>query len=208
MRRRAAASSGTADSSSVSGAPDSLTRVTGRGFVWSFGGGIGQALLNIVSIVLLSRLLTPAQFGAAAAASLVVGWAAVLSHVGVGPALVQRKALQDEEVSAAFIFSAVLSAVLALALFVLTPVFNVVVGLPADSSLLRLLSVSLLLLGVAAVPTGLLQRQLRFRALMVVDLLAAGPGTIGVSLVLAVLGFGAYSLVWGSIASSLITAVG
>ena len=208
MRRRSADSPGTADSSSVSGAPESLTRVTGRGFVWSFGGGVGQALLGIVSIVLLSRLLTPAEFGAAAAASLVVGLAGVLSQVGVGPALVQRKSLDDAEVSAAFVFSTGLSAVLALVLFVLTPVFNLVVGLPADSSLLQLLSVSLLLLGIAAVPTGLLQRRLRFRAMMVVDLLAAGQGAIGVSLVLALLGFGAYSLVWGSIASSLITAVG
>lgn len=193
---------------SVAGAPESLTRVTGRGFVWSFGGGVGQAVLSITSIVLLSRLLTPAQFGAAAAASLVVGLAAVVSQVGVGPALVQRKDLDDDEVAAAFAFSAVLSALLALGLYLLAPLFNRVVGLPPDSSLLELLSVSLLLLGLAAVPTGLLQRQLRFRAMTAVDLLAAGPGAIGVSLVLAVLGFGAYALVWGAVASALVTALG
>jgi PST family polysaccharide transporter len=204
MRRRTAA----AVSSSTSGAPESLTRITGRGFVWSFGGGLGQAVLSIASIVLLSRLLTPVEFGAAAAAALVVGLAAVLSQVGVGPALVQRKDLTDDEVSAAFVFSVGLSACLALALFLLTPFFNQVVGLPPADSLLRLLSVSLLLLGLAAVPTGLLQRQLRFRAMTIVDLLAAGPGAIGVSLVLAVLGFGAYSLVWGAITSAMVTAVG
>ena len=190
------------------GSGESLTRSTGRGFVWSFGGGLGQAVLGIVSIVVLSRLLTPVQFGAAAAAGLVVGFAAVLSEIGVGPALVQRKTLDEQEVSAAFVFSVALSACLALALFLLTPVLNRVVGLPADNDLLHLLSVSLLLRGLSAVPAALLQRALRFRAIMVVDLLAAGPGAIGVSLVLAVLGFGAYALVWGSIASSLVTAVG
>ena len=201
-------SKGDREAGAAPGRPDSLTRVTGRGFVWSFGGGLGQAVLGIASIVLLSRLLTPAEFGAATAAALVVGLAAVLSQVGVGPALVQRKVLADHEISAAFVFSVGLSACLAVLLFLLAPLFNVLVGLPPESSLLRLLSVSLLLLGLAAVPTGLLQRQLRFRAMTVVDLLAAGPGAIGVSLVLAVLGFGAYALVWGSIASALVTAVG
>lgn len=176
--------------------------------MWSFGGSVGQAVLSVASIVLLSRLLTPTEFGAAAAASLVVGLAAVVSQLGVGPALVQRATLDDEEVAAAFTFSAVLSAVLAAGLFALTPVFNRVVGLPPDSSLLRLLSVSLLLLGLTSVSTAVLQRRLRFRQMMVVDLLAAGPGAIGVSLVLAVLGFGAYALVWGAIASATVTALG
>jgi O-antigen/teichoic acid export membrane protein len=207
MRRRLSGGA-TAEPPAGTDAPESLTRVTGRGFVWSFGGSLGQAIMGMASIVLLSRLLTPAEFGAAAAAALVVGLASVVSQVGVGPALVQRKTLSDAEVSAAFLFSMAMSLVLAALLFLLAPRFNALVGLPRDSSLLRLLSLSLLLAGLAAVPTGLLQRRLRFRAMMIVDLLAAGPGAIGVSLALALLGFGAFSLVWGSIASAFVMAVG
>jgi len=205
MRRRPGATAGAAGPPA---AARSLTGTTARGFVWSFGGGVGQALMSIASIVLLSRLLTPAQFGAAAAAGLVVGLAALFSQLGVGPAVVQRKDLTDEQVVAASVFSVVLSLALALLLLPLTPLFNSLVGLPRDSGLLRLLSVSLPLSGLAAVPMGLLQRRLRFRAMTVVDLLAAGPGAIGVTLVLAVLDFGAYSLVWGVLASAAITAVG
>ncbi|HWU05210.1 MAG TPA: oligosaccharide flippase family protein, partial [Streptomyces sp.] len=64
------------------------------------------------------------------------------------------------------------------------------------------------LAGLAAVPTGLLQRRLQFRAMSVVDVLAAGPGAMGVSVLLAALGFGAWSIVWGAVASAAITAVG
>jgi O-antigen/teichoic acid export membrane protein len=187
---------------------ESLTRLTGRGFIWSFGGGLGQALMGVLSIVVLSRLLTPSEFGAAAAAALVVGLATAITQVGLGPALVQRSSLRDEEVFAAFVCSLAMSLALAVLLFLAAPTLNRLVGLPSESMLLRLLCLSLLLSGVAAVSRGLLQRALRFRAMTTVDLLAAGPGAFGVCVVLAVLGFGAFALVWGSIASSFITAVG
>jgi PST family polysaccharide transporter len=58
------------------------------------------------------------------------------------------------------------------------------------------------------VPSGLLQRRLQFRPLAVVDLIAAGPATIGVSVALALAGFGPYALAWGSVAAGAVTAVG
>lgn len=189
-------------------ATPSLTTRTVRGFVWIFTGTVSQALLQIVSMVLLARLLTPAEFGSATAAALVVGLTQLVSQLGVGPALVQRRTLTDAEVSAAFAFSVVLSLLLAGLLHLMTPVFNVLVGLPPDSTLLRLLTLALVLAGVSAVPLGLLQRRLQFRSMAVVDVIAFGPATIGVSVLLAVQGHGAVSIVWGQIAAALVTAVG
>lgn len=186
----------------------SLTTLTVRGFAWSFTGSVGKALLQIVSMVVLARLLTPAEFGAAAAAALVVGLAQVVSQLGVGAALVHRRSLTDTEVAAAFYFSLLLAIALAAVLFVLAPIINGLVGLPSDSHLLRLASVALILAGVAAVPTGLMQRQMRFRSMAAVEVLAFGPAAIGVSVLLAVQGMGAVSLVWGQIAAALFTAAG
>lgn len=187
------------------GVAGSLTAVTARGFVWSFGGSAGQAVLGIVSVVVLARLLTPAEFGSAAAASLVVGFALLFSQVGVGPALVQRKVLEQVDVAAAFTFSVLTAVALAAAILLLAPWVNPLVGLPRENDLLRLLSIAFVLNGVAAVPTGLLQRRLMFRQTALVDVTSTAVGTIGVTAVLAVLGYGAAALVWGSIASSAIT---
>ncbi len=190
------------------GGAASLTALTVRGFAWAFTGTVSQALLQIVSMVVLARLLTPAEFGAAAAAALIVGLCQVVSQMGVGPALVQRHSLTDREVTAALYVSLLLSGVLAAVLFVGAPLFNRLVGLPADSSLLRLLTIALILAGAAAAPMGLLQRALRFRSMAMVDVLAFGPATIGVSVTLAALGQGAVSIVWGQIAGGLVIAVG
>ncbi len=186
----------------------SLTAHTVRGFAWAFTGSVGQAVLQIAATVVLARLLTPQQFGAVAAALLVIGLAQLLTQLGVSAALVQRHTLTDEDVSAAFGFSVLGSVVFAAALAAGAPVLNPLVGLPAESGLLPLLSPALVLAGVAAVPAGLLQRRLRFRPLAVVDLIAAGPATIGVSVGLALAGFGPYALAWAEIVAALVTAVG
>ncbi|MDQ1286646.1 MAG: hypothetical protein QG622_211 [Actinomycetota bacterium] len=191
-----------------SGSGPSLTAQTVRGFAWAFTGTVGQALLQVVSMVVLSRLLTPNESGMATAAMLVVGFSQLVSQIGVGPALVQRRTLDDREVAAAFYCSLVFSVLLAVLLAVFTPYVNLVVGLPADSILLRLLTVALVLVSLSAVPMGLLQRDLRFRAMALVDFLAFGPATIGTSITLAALGYGAISVIWGQIAGAIVTATG
>ncbi len=186
----------------------SLTGRTLRGFAWSFAGSAGQAVLQIGATVVLARLLTPAEFGAVAAALLVVGLTQLVAQLGVAAALVHREDLTDSEIAAAFWFSLTLSSVFAAGMYAFAPQLGAFVGLGPDSHLLRLLSVTLVLAGATAVPAGLLQRRLRFRPMAVVDLLAAGPATIGVSVVLALRGFGPDALAWAVIVAALVTAVG
>lgn len=186
----------------------SLTTRTLRGFAWAFTGSAGQAVLQIAATIVLARLLTPEQFGSVAAALLIVGLAQLLTQLGVSAALVQRHTLTDEDVAAAFGFSVLVSVVFAVGLATSASTLNPLVGLAADAGLLPLLAPTLVLAGIAAVPSGLLQRHLRFRHMAVVDLIAAGPATIGVSVVLALAGLGAYALAWAEIVAALVTAVG
>lgn len=191
----------------ASGGP-SLTTRTARGFAWAFTGTVGQAVLQIGATVALARLLTPDEFGAAAAALLVVGLTQLVTQLGVAASLVHRERLDDRDVTAAFWFSVLVAAVFAAVLAVGSPVLSPLVGLPADSGLLPLLSVALLFAGAAATPLGLLQRDLRFRSMATVDLVAAGPALIGVSVALAAAGFGATALAYGEIAAAVAKCIG
>jgi O-antigen/teichoic acid export membrane protein len=186
----------------------SLTSQTVRGFAWAFTGTIGQALLQVVSMMVLSRLLTKNEFGMAVAAMLIVGLSQLVSQVGVGPAIVQRQALTSQQIAAAFYCSLVTSGALAISLVAGTPLLNRIVNLPSDSGLVRLLTVALVLVSISAVPMGVLQRDLRFRSMALVDFLAFGPATIGTSITLAALDCGAVSVIWGQIAGALVTAIG
>ncbi len=188
--------------------PPSLTARTVRGFAWAFTSSAGQAVLQVGATIVLARLLTPEEFGSVAAALLVVGLAQLVTQLGVAAALVQQAELTREDEAAAFWFSVLVAVLAAVLLAGCAPVLNPLVGLAAGSMLLPLLSLAIVLAGVAAVPLGLLQRHLRFRPMAVVDLLAAGPGVIGVSVVLALAGLGPFALAWAQIVAGLVTAMG
>ena len=186
----------------------SLRHTTARGFVWSFASSGGQAVLQIVSLAVLGRLLTPAQFGVVAAAMLVVGFTSTIGQLGVAPALVQKPKLTLEQTGAGIVVSILTSAVLATIVWFLIPVVAPILGLPAGSPELHLLVIAIPLTGLAAVPLGLMQRALRFRQLASVDILAYALGVVGLSILLAALGFGTFALVWGQIATVAIQAIG
>ena len=185
-----------------------MTRSAVRGLSWSLLGAVGQSVLQILSIVVLSRLLSVEEYGTAAAATVVTSLVVVLGQVGIAPALVQARRLQTADVSTAFALATGLGALLAGVLFLVAPTVNGLVNLPPDAPYLRLLSIVLLLGGLSAVSLGLLQRQLRFRDLMLLEVTAYGAGNLGTSVTLAAAGAGAVSLVWGQIAQAAILAVG
>jgi O-antigen/teichoic acid export membrane protein len=179
-----------------------------RGLSWSMLGAVGQAVLQMGAIVVLSRLLSVEEFGTAAAAVVVMGLAVMLSQLGIGPALVQARQLDRSDIATAFALSCGLGVLLAALLLLAAPVANRVVGLPPDAPYLPLLSLVLVLGGAGTVAIGLLQRQLRFRELALVELFSYGVGYLGTAVTLGLSGAGAVSLIWGQIAQALLTTVG
>jgi O-antigen/teichoic acid export membrane protein len=182
---------------------------TVRGLSWSLASAVGQAVLQMLALVVLSRLVTVQQFGIVVAATVVVSFALMLGQLGVGPALVQARRLDDDDIATACYVAAGLGTLLAGGLVVLAPLVGGLVGLPPGSSyLLRLLSVTLVLGSVSAVAVGLLQRQMRFRGLAAIELGSYGVGYLGTGVLLAHAGAGAAALVWAQIAQSVLSTAG
>ncbi|CAA9259874.1 MAG: hypothetical protein AVDCRST_MAG52-2571 [uncultured Blastococcus sp.] len=179
-----------------------------RGLSWSLVGALGQSILQFVSIVVLSRVLSIEEFGTAAAATVVAGLAVMLGQQGIGSAIVQARELRRADVATAFCMSAAIGVVLAALLLLASPLLAQAVGLPAGSPYLPMLSIVLVLGGLSGVAMGLLQRQLRFRDLGLMELTSYGVGYLGTSVTLAFAGAGAMSLIWGQIAQALMTLVG
>ena len=192
---------------SAAPAPRSLTGQAFRGMSWSFLGAMGQAVLQFAAIAVLSRLVTVEEFGTAAAATVVTGLAVMLSQLGIGAAVVQARRLERDDIPSAFVLASALGLVLAALLIALAPLIGPLVGLSADASYLQLLSIVLVLGAMSVVAQGLLQRQLRFRALALVDLLSYAVGYLGTAVTLALAGFGAASLIWGQIVQAGVSAV-
>ena len=178
----------------------SLTGRTLSGLKWAGLSAAAQGVASLAILAVLSRLLTPADFGVMAMALVFVTAAQVLGHRSLGSAIVQRHELGDRHVAAALTLSSAAGVVLAGALWLLAPAIGRLLAEPAVAPALGALTLAIAISGPATVPEFLLRRQLRFRALAAAELLSQVLGYGLVAIALAAHGFGVWALVWGTVA--------
>jgi O-antigen/teichoic acid export membrane protein len=166
-----------------------------------------QAALQLGFGVVLARLLPPRDFGVVALAWVVVSFAELLAQLGLGVALVQRQGLTERHVRTAFTASLLTGAAAAALLWVLSPLSAPLLDAPELPAVMRGLSLLFVCGALGGTARALLQRRLDFRALFVVDVASYGAGYAGVALALALAGHGVWSLVWGTVAQSLLGSV-
>ena len=178
----------------------SLTSRTLAGLKWASLTSGGQTLLSIATVMILSRLLSPEDFGRIAVALIFLALAETAGRQSVGPALVQRFDLSERHVATGFTLSLAIGVVLGAALWGLAPLAGRLIAEPGLAPILETLSLAAILTGLGVVPEHLLRRHLRFRALMTAAIVSQALGNGLVAIVLALLGYGVWALVWGMLA--------
>ncbi len=165
-----------------------------------------QRAAQTAALILLARLLSPDDFGLVAIAGLFLSLANRAKSLGLQTALVQHR---DQPVSAAntiFWMSAGLTVLTVLVIVIASPLASVWFADPRAASVLSVMALRLLPQAAAAVPSTLAVRRLDFR-LQALITVAEGLVTAAVSIVLAVLGWGVWALVTGSLAGAVASAV-
>ena len=177
----------------------SLTRRTAAGLTWTGLSVVAHALLSLLILAVLSRLVAPEAFGLLAVALTCVMLADALAARTIGAAIVRLPTLTDRHVGAAIALSTAAGVILATAFWALAPRLGPFLGDPEAPSVLRALSAVFVIAGLATVPQALLRRRLRFRELAAADLLSQALGYGLVAIAMALLGFGVWALVWGTV---------
>lgn len=169
--------------------------------------GLSQLLtqiLRIVVYVLLARLLKPEDFGLLAMAVVVTSFLEIFRDFGTRTAIVQRKSVDQKFLSSLFIFNLCLGIFLTLATVTGAPLAALAFDNPDVIDVLRWVSLSILIASIGLTYQGMLYRQLRFRALSLIQVVSALSHAL-VSIGLAAMGFGVWALVAGILASTLAT---
>lgn len=183
---------------------DSLSNRAFSGLLWAVSGTAGTTVLRFIGVMVLARLLVPEEFGVMAAALAVVGLSSVLTEMGIGPALVQKPGLSREDKHAGFVIALLLGAVLTLAVYSGREVIAGWLAMPQLSPVLAVLSCAFLLRSIGTVSNSLMQRELRFKTLVRIEVLSYAVGNLLVSIVLAWAGAGIWALVFGFMTEALI----
>lgn len=164
-------------------------------------GRVGGSLVGVA----LARLLLPADYGVYAVALVVLGALLSLNELGVSLAIVRWPGNVERIASTVVTVALVTSSALYIACFLVAPYLAAALGAPGATGLLRVLALGVLIDAVTAVPAAMMTRLFMQRCRLVIDT-AAFAITAPVSIGLAMTGFGAWSLVWGSLLGNLVSA--
>ncbi len=160
--------------------------------------------VQLLSVMWLARLLTPADYGVVALALVVTNLANLVRDMGTGLALIQKRDLNDESILTAFWFTVGLGGILGLLVVGLAPVVGSAFDAPAVRGVLWMLALTFPVLGSTTVHQALLERDSRFPLLARVEAVSAVIG-LAVAVSTAYLGAGAYSLALGSVAQAVVS---
>lgn len=173
--------------------------------VWAFAGVGGQQVCRFIVVIILARLLTPEAFGIVAGAQVILAFSEVLRNFGVGSALIQARNLTVgmERTGATIVL--ITTVVMCLLLIMIAEPLGSLMNIPELVDVLPLLLLAFLLRGLVGPSQMLLNRDMQFKKLAVIEL---GSYVIGYALVavwLAYLGYSYWSLIIASVVQAFIS---
>jgi O-antigen/teichoic acid export membrane protein len=179
----------------------------GSGLSWLVVGRLAMLFFSFFSTAIAARLLTPADFGLVATSNIVLALTNAIFDGAFGAPLVQRKDLQLSEISATFRFAMLISSASILIITLLSGSIQQFFGFPSLALVLIVSASSLWLRGLGTVSRSLLQRRGQFKQLATISFAASLVGYCGLTILLAWLGLGVWSLVLGMIVAEGLDAV-
>ncbi len=171
---------------------------------WTAGSKGAHAGLQLLVLAVMARLLSPADFGVVSAALVVIGFSTIFSHLGFGPALVQRPELEQRHIDTAFGGSVLFGTLLGAIVWISAPAAAQFLRIEGVQPVLRVLAGVFPLQGLSVAAEALLRRELRFKSVAKVEVAAYGLGYGMLGIALALAGWGVWALVAGHMAHILL----
>ena len=163
-------------------------------FFWRFFERCGAQGVTFIVSIILARLLDPDVYGTVALVTVFTTIMQVFVDSGMGNALIQKKEADNLDFSSVFFFNISVCSLLYLIMFIAAPFIAAFYKMPELTSVVRVLSLILIISGVKNVQQAYVSRNMQFKKFFFSTI----GGTIGaavVGIVMAYLGFGVWALV-------------
>jgi O-antigen/teichoic acid export membrane protein len=175
-----------------------------RNVLVSFGSNGVVYACQLITTMVVSRLLTPAEVGAftvpMAAAAVLQG----MRDFGIGAYLVQEKELNDDKIRTVFGIAILVGWTIAGILFLSRHIIAAFYGNEAIAETLAILSAGFAFFPFGLPATGMLMREMKFFVIAKIAIFSAIAGS-ACTIWLALAGYSAASLAYGAVIGSAIT---
>ena len=184
-------------------AEQSLKDKTVKGTAWSAIENVAQYAVTFVVGIVLARLLSPDDYGLIGIISIFTTVCTALIAGGFGTALIRKKNATNDDYNTAFLVNLGMSLLLYAVIFLCAPAIARFFERSELVSLVRVSCISLLIGALAMVQETRLTKRLDFKSLTKITIIASvSSGIVGI--VMALLGFGVWSLVAQSLVSQFL----
>jgi O-antigen/teichoic acid export membrane protein len=178
-----------------------------RGGAFMLTSGSTNLVLTVVATSILARILMPADFGLLGMVFALTAIAHRFKDIGLGRATIQKKELTHSEVSNLFWLNVAAGIGICLSIAMLSDVIAGFYREPRLTYIAIALSTTFAFGGLTIQHQALLDRRMKFFATGVI-----GTGSLALSNILAIIlalrGYGYWSLVWREIARSMLVTIG
>lgn len=168
-------------------------------FVSALGRSGGQ-LIQVLALLVLARLLVPADFGLLAMVMAVIGVANIFRDLGLSAATIRAPEITPSQASTLFLINVGFGALMTLAVSAAAPLLAAFYDDPRVVPVTLVLAWTFFLSGLGTQHHALLRRQLKFTTLAWINFAAVAIGQAS-AVILALAGYG----YWALVAAMLIT---
>ena len=148
------------------------------GVVWSSVQRFGTMILSFVSNLVLTRLLTPDDFGSVGMLLFFITLATTFIDSGLGAAVIQKSNPTKEDYSTVFYSNIFLSAICYGGLYVAAPYIAGFYHIPFLTVLLRAEGLVLFLNAFTLIQTSILRKRMEFKVLALANIFGNIAGTL------------------------------
>lgn len=172
------------------------------GMFFSALGKYSNVLIQLVVNAILSRILTPADYGVVSIVQIFIEFFNLLADMGFGPAIIQNKKLTERDIRVIFKFSVYFALLLSVIFILIGYPVSIFYDNPEYVPIFVILGFSVLFFALLVVPKAVIQKNRDFKT---VNQILVFTGIIKgiVSIILAFLGFKYYAIVLGSLVQAI-----
>lgn len=184
-----------------------LAALAERALKWSALTTVARFALQLGAQVALARMLGPGNFGVYGIGMTVLTFATFLSGASFSYSLMLLPSISRDDIRFSFTWQMMAGLLSAAAMYAAAPAIAGFFGDARVEGMVELLSLASLLMAAAAPATCLLQRDLNFRALGLIQLASYAAGYLAVGVPMALNGYGAYALGAACVVQAAVTLV-
>lgn len=183
----------------------SLGTRTASGLTWQLSASIIRVVSSLGFGIVLARILPPEDFGIIGLAYIATGFLHVIMDLGFGPAIIQRQSLTTRHVRVCHTVSIIVGGIVAVGLLLAAGMIASLFNDHRVGPVLQVLALSSLITSIGITSQSLLIRNLAFSVTVRIEVFASIIGYGVVAVLMAVQGYGYWSLVGGTIAQAALS---